>query len=124
MKNKVNKNFQRKVRHARVRAVISGTAERPRLSVFKSLRGMYIQLIDDVKGKTVVGVLFKNIDTKKMDAGERKGKTAVAYMMGKLLAEKAKTAGITTIVFDRGGYKYQGRVQAVAEGARDGGLKF
>jgi len=94
----------------------------PRLSVFRSLRGMYVQLIDDTMGKTLVSA--RAIEVKKGDAGDRAGKIAVAYGLGKLIAEKAKTAGIVKVVFDRGGYAYHGRVEAVAEGAREGGLQF
>lgn len=109
----------------RLRAVISGTAERPRLHVFRSLIGMYIQLIDDSSGKTLVSANSKKDLPKKITgAGERKEKVAMGYALGKALAEKAKLANITKVVFDRGGYKYHGRVKAVAEGARDGGLEF
>jgi large subunit ribosomal protein L18 len=124
--NKTNQTKQQKRqrRHARVRATLSGTAARPRLNVFRSLRGMMVQLIDDTAGKTVVSVNSKKDAINIADVGERKGKVAVAYVLGKTLAEKAKVAGITAIVFDRGGYGYLGRVKSVAEGARDGGLKF
>lgn len=110
-------------RHRKVRARIIGTAKRPRLSVFRSLRGVYLQLVNDETGTTLVSVNSKE-DKVAGDAGERKGKVAEAYLLGKALAEKATKEGITTSVFDRGGYKYHGRVQAVADGARDGGLKF
>ena len=110
-------------RHARVRAKISGTAARPRLSVTRTLRGLFVQLIDDAAGKTIVSVNSKK-DAGKGDVGERKGKVAVAYLLGKELAERAKAAKITEAVFDRSGHKYHGRVQATAEGARDGGLQF
>jgi len=122
-KSKVTKQVKRQKRHARVRAVVIGTAERPRLTVFRSLTGMFVQIIDDTLGKTLVSAHTKT-DVKTGDAGERKGKLAVSYLLGLALAEKAKTAGITTVVFDRGGYRYHGRVQALAEGARDGGLQF
>ncbi len=108
-------------RHRRVRAKISGTATRPRLSVFRGLTTTYAQLIDDVAGKTIAAVHSK---TATGDAGERKGKVAQAYLVGKMIAEKASGLKIESIVFDRGGFRYAGRVQAVAEGARDGGLKF
>ena len=114
----------REQRRGRVRAKINGTASCPRLSVFRSLRGMYVQLIDDAAGKTLVSADPKKDYTPKSDAGKRTGKTAIAYVLGKALAEKAKAKGITSIVFDRGGYRYHGRVQAVAEGAREGGLQF
>lgn len=111
-------------RRVRSRARMQGTAQRPRLSVFRSLRGMSAQIIDDVAGHTLVSVNSKkDVDTK-VDAGERSGKTAVSYRLGQAIAKKAIAAGITTIVFDRSGYNYHGRVQALADGARDGGLKF
>ena len=117
------KEQKRDRRRARVRARVIGTAVRPRLSVFRSLRGMYVQLIDDSTGVTLVNVHSKN-EGKNIDAGERTGKEAVAYGLGKILAEKATKANISTVVFDRGGYAYHGRVKAVADGARDGGLIF
>ncbi|PIR75878.1 MAG: 50S ribosomal protein L18 [Candidatus Magasanikbacteria bacterium CG_4_9_14_0_2_um_filter_42_11] len=117
------KEQKRDRRRARVRARIIGTAARPRLAVFRSLRGMYVQLIDDSAGVTLVNVHSKK-EGNGIDAGERTGKEAVAYGLGKLLAEKATKANISTVVFDRGGYAYHGRVKAVADGARDGGLIF
>lgn len=111
---------RRNRRRSRVRARISGTADCPRVSVFRSLRGMFVQLIDDVSGKTLASVNSKTVG--KGDAGERKGKTAEAYLMGKALAALAAEKKITTVVFDRAGYSYHGRVAAVADGARDGGL--
>jgi large subunit ribosomal protein L18 len=115
--------IKRERRHARVRARVSGTAERPRLSVHRSLAGMYAQLIDDVSGKTLLAAHTK---TTKLtgDAGERKGKVRESYLLGKHLAESAKAKGIVAVVFDRGAYQYHGRVAAFAEGARDGGLAF
>ncbi len=120
---KLSKLQQRQRRHNRVRAVVSGTADRPRLHVHRSLTGMYVQLIDDASSKTLLSVNSKK-DATKGDAGERKGKVAVAYILGKILAEKAKEQNITKVVFDRSGHRYMGRVQAVADGARDGGLQF
>ncbi|MBU0661532.1 50S ribosomal protein L18 [Patescibacteria group bacterium] len=122
MAKKLTKSQQRKRRHARVRAKISGTAARPRLHVQRTLTSIYAQLIDDINGKTLVAVHSKKVGT--VDAGERKGKIAVAYAVGSALAAVAKDAGITTVVFDRGGNIFTGRVQAVADGARDGGLIF
>ena len=110
-------------RHVRVRAVVSGTAEKPRLNVFRGLKHTYAQLIDDNAGKTLAGAHSKTTD-KKGETDGRKSKTAVAFLVGKALAEKAKEKKITKVVFDRAGYKYHGRVQAVADGARAGGLKF
>jgi large subunit ribosomal protein L18 len=117
------KNKLRQERHARVRKTLSGTAQRPRLSVFRSLRGMMAQLIDDETGKTLCSVASVEIKGKEKTEG-RAGKVAVSYLIGKKLAEKAKEKKITKAVFDRGGYSYHGRVQAVAEGAREGGLAF
>ena len=119
MINRPNTNAQRLKRHKRVRGKISGTPERPRLNVFRSETNIYAQIIDDVAGKTLVSAssLEKdfNCDGTKTDA---------AKMVGQLVAERAKAAGITTVVFDRGGYVYHGRVAALAEGAREGGLEF
>jgi len=117
------KEQKRARRRARVRSRVEGTAARPRLAVFRSLRGMFVQLIDDSAQKTLVSVNSKK-DATGVDAGERTGKEAVAYALGKTIAEKAKQANIETVVFDRGGYAYHGRVKAVADGARDGGLVF
>ena len=122
-KAKQTRKEKRQRRHTRIRATVFGTAARPRLSVFRSLRGMSLQLIDDEVGKTLVSVNSKK-DVHTSDAGDRKGKVADAYRLGKTLAEKAKAAGITAVVFDRGGFGYLGRVKAAAEGARDGGLEF
>ena len=122
--NIIKKRLKKERRRIRVRAVISGTQTRPRLNVKRSLTGMFLQLIDDVNSKTLVSVNSKKDGKVNGDVGEKTGKVAVAYTLGKALAEKAKAAGIETVVFDRAGNKYHGRVKAVAEGARDGGLKF
>ncbi len=122
-KKNTTRKEKRERRRVKVRAKISGTAERPRLAVYRSLLSIFVQLIDDTTGKTILSVHSKKID-KKADAGERKGKTAIAYLVGKELATQAKDKQIEIVVFDRAGFKYQGRVQAVADGARDGGLKF
>lgn len=112
-------------RRIRVRATVTGTGERPRLSVSRSLMHVRVQLIDDVARKTLVGASDLTLAKTALDAvGERKGKIARAYAVGRLLAEQAKAKGISTVVFDRGGRQYHGRVAAVAEGARDGGLLF
>jgi large subunit ribosomal protein L18 len=104
-------------RHRRVRGKITGTAERPRLYVFRSNRGIFAQLIDDDSGKTLASASWLGM-THKGD------KTSQASEVGKAIAAKAKAAGIDTVVFDRGGYLYHGRVKALAEGAREGGLSF
>ena len=116
------KNNLRQVRHVRVRAKVKGTAACPRLSVFRSLRGMVAQLIDDSAGKTLCSADTKTVKTGVVEG--RTAKTAAGFLLGKLLAEKAKTAGISQAVFDRAGYKYHGRVAAVADGARAGGLNI
>jgi large subunit ribosomal protein L18 len=109
---------QRLRRRKRVRSKIEGTAERPRLSVFRSNRGVFAQLIDDRGGATVAAVSWIEPELRELDPMEQ------AKRVGGLLAERAKAAGVTTCVFDRGGYRYHGRVRALAEGAREGGLKF
>jgi large subunit ribosomal protein L18 len=111
---------QRYRRHLRVRKKVSGTPERPRLVVFRSSKHIYAQLVDDTKGLT----LFGASDRSEGIEVEGKGKTAKSFALGRLIAAKAKTQGITTVVFDRGGYQYHGRVKAVADGARKGGLEF
>lgn len=107
----------------RVRKHISGTAERPRLTVFRSLNQIYCQLIDDQSNKTLLSAstLSKEI---KDELQKTKGKVEKGKLVGKLLADKAAEKGIKTVVFDRSGYRYHGRIKAVAEGAREGGLKF
>jgi large subunit ribosomal protein L18 len=106
-------------RHRRVRGKVSGTAARPRLAVFRSNKGISAQLIDDDSGKTLAGASW--IGVKK---GFKGTKTEQAAEVGKLLAAAAKKVGVETVVFDRGGYLYHGRVKALADGAREGGLKF
>ena len=114
----LTKRQRRLKRRRRVRARVQGTAERPRLSVYRSNRGVFAQLIDDDAGKTVASVSWTE--------GELKGLARMeqAKKAGELLAERGKAAGIETCVFDRGGYQYHGRVKALAEGAREGGLAF
>jgi len=119
---KKNKSGLRAVRHARVRAVVKGTAEMPRLSVFRGLRGMVAQLINDDSGKTLCYASLKEISKEKVEG--KTTKVAESFLLGKVLAEKAKAKGIVKVVFDRGGYSYHGRVAALAEGARAGGLQF
>ena len=122
MISKIDKNTDRKKRHERVRVKISGTAERPRLCVYRSLNNLYAQIIDDVAGNTLVACSSKE----KAVAALLEGKTKVeqAKIVGEELAKKATAKGIEEVVFDRGGYLYIGRVQALADGARAGGLKF
>ena len=122
MINKTNKNEVRLRKHARVRKKLAGTAERPRLAVFRSLSNIYAQVIDDDKGVTLVAA--SSLEKAIKDKVEFGGNIEAAKEVGKLGAEKATEAGITEVVFDRGGYAYHGRVQAVAEGAREAGLKF
>ena len=105
-------------RRRRVRAKITGSAERPRISVFRSNRGVFAQLIDDESGKTLAAVNWTEDDLKALPRMDQ------AKKAGELLAERAKAAGVETAVFDRGGYQYHGRVKALAEGAREGGLIF
>ena len=107
-------------RHLRVRKRVEGSVERPRLVVFRSIKHIYAQLVDDGRGATILGV-SDNSEGLTLDG---KGKVAKAKATGKLLAAKAKEKGISKVVFDRGGYRYHGRVQAVADGAREGGLEF
>ena len=113
-------NVARKRRQMRVRGKISGTANRPRLNVFKSLKNIYVQIIDDESGKTLVSASTLDTELK----GKYGGNKEAALALGELVAKKAKTAKIKNVVFDRGGYIFHGRVAAVAEGARKGGLEF
>jgi large subunit ribosomal protein L18 len=110
----------RRRRHLRVRRKVAGTAERPRLVVFRSLKHIYAQLVDDDRGVTLLGVG----DGSEGLQADGAGKVGRGKAVGKLIAERAKAAGVTKVVFDRAGYRYHGRVQAVAEGAREGGLEF
>ena len=119
MVSKKDSNQARLHRHTRVRGKISGTAERPRLNVFRSLNHIYAQLIDDVKGVTIVAA-----SSVEKDFGENGGNKAAARKVGETLAKRALEKGIECVVFDRGGYIYHGRVEQLAEGAREGGLKF
>lgn len=109
-------------RHRRVRARVSGTASRPRLNVFRSLANIYAQLIDDQAGVTLVSASTVDTDLKQPLAGKKKSEQA--KLVGMAVAERAKAKGITAAVFDRGGYRYHGRVKALADGAREGGLEF
>jgi large subunit ribosomal protein L18 len=118
---------RRRRRHAHVRKKVRGTAERPRLVIFRSLRHVEGQLVDDDRGVTLLGVSTRATAVRQAiaDSGEEAtGKTGESYSAGKMLAERAREAGVEQIVFDRGGYRYHGRVQAFADGARAGGLRF
>ncbi|MCZ7567538.1 MAG: 50S ribosomal protein L18 [Ardenticatenaceae bacterium] len=112
----------RERRHRHIRSRVSGTAERPRLSVYRSLTNIYAQLIDDISGHTLVSA--STLDPAIREEIARLKKTEAARRVGALVAERAKTAGITQVVFDRGGFRYHGRVRALAEAAREGGLEF
>ena len=121
---KDSKNATREKIHTRIRKKLSGTTERPRLNVYRSVNHIYVQLIDDAKHQTLVSASTLEqgkADGKKHIAG---GNIAAAKQVGKLIAERAKAKGIETVVFDRGGYLYHGRIKAVADAAREGGLKF
>lgn len=134
---KVAKKEKRYKRHKRIRAKIFGTEKRPRLSVFKSSKHIYAQLINDEKGKTLVAANDLELKSPRKVASRprgrkvkseekeaRTGKVDVAYKVGRLIAKKALEKKIEKVIFDRGGYQYHGRVKALAEGAREGGLKF
>jgi large subunit ribosomal protein L18 len=114
----LTKRQRRLRRRRRVRARIVGSSERPRLSVYRSNRGVFAQLVDDAAGRTLAAVNWTEPELRKLTASEQ------AKRAGGLLAERAKAAGVESCVFDRGGYKFHGRVKALAEGAREGGLKF
>lgn len=122
MLTKQNKNEIRKKRHDRLRNHLSGTAETPRLNVYRSLNHIYAQIIDDTKGNTLVAASTVEKEIQAKVAG--KTKVEAALIVGEIVGERAKAKGITAVVFDRGGYLYTGRVQAVADGARKSGLEF
>ena len=118
---KIRTREQRRYRrHLRVRRKVGGTAQRPRLVVFRSAKHIYAQVVDDTRGVTLLGAA----DTSEGIAAEGKGKTAKSFALGHLIATRAKAKGISKVVFDRGGYQFHGRVKAVADGARKGGLEF
>lgn len=119
---KLSRKEQRMRRHARVRKYISGTAERPRLAVFRSSAEIYAQVIDDVDGSTLASA--SSIDRAIRAEMDGLNKSEKSRLVGKLVAERAIDKGITTVVFDRGGFRYIGRVKALAEAAREAGLKF
>lgn len=121
MSGRHDKYERRAIRHLRIRKKIEGTAARPRLSVFRSSSHIYAQIIDDGKGVTVAAASSRDDLQSRI---EGKGKVAVSAAVGKLLAERAKAQGVTRVCFDRGGYIYHGRVKALADGARAGGLEL
>jgi large subunit ribosomal protein L18 len=118
MLKQILRNQERRKRARRVRAKVSGTAERPRLSIFRSLRNLTVQVIDDISGKTVLAVSIRDLGK------DTRNTVASAALLGQKIGEKCRTAGIETIVFDRSGYRYHGKVKAVADGAREAGLRF
>ena len=122
MITRIDKNAVRQRRHLRVRKLISGTPERPRLNVYRSSKNIYVQFIDDVNGVTLAAASTLESGVKSEVAG--KTKKEAAKIVGKIAAERAREKGIETVVFDRGGYNYTGRVQSLADGAREAGLKF
>lgn len=122
MFKKRDRNEVRVIRHARVRKKISGTPDMPRLCVFRSNQYIYAQIIDDVKGATLVQA--SSMEAAVKDASKESNKVETSKLVGKTLAERALQAGVSNVVFDRGGYVYTGRVAALAEGAREAGLKF
>ncbi len=119
-----NRAVQRHMRHRRIRKKIWGTASRPRLVVFRSLKNLEGQVVDDDDRRTLIGLSTLSADLRSFKGESRNQRVEVAHAAGKLLAEKAVSQGIDSVVFDRGGYQYHGRVKAFAEGAREGGLKF
>ncbi len=119
---KETRRAARQRRHLRVRKKISGTSQIPRLSVFRSLKHIYAQIIDDVSGRTLISA--STLDPDIRDQVAELSKTEQAQLVGRRLAEKALSNGVTQVVFDRGGYQYHGRVKALADASREGGLKF
>ena len=119
---KLSKDAHRRRIHSRVRSRVVGTADRPRLCVYRSLDHIYAQIIDDRSGRTIVSGSSVDKETKKNLKGG--GNIASAKAVGKIIAERAKAAGVAKVVFDRGGYKYHGRVKALADAAREAGLQF
>ncbi|MFN8414307.1 MAG: 50S ribosomal protein L18 [Anaerolineales bacterium] len=119
---KKSRSLSRERRHLRVRKHVFGTDQRPRLNVFKSLTGIYAQVIDDIDGNTLVSASTVDKDLREQMKGMKK--TEQAKAVGKAVAERAKSKGISSVVFDRGGFRYVGRIKALADGAREGGLQF
>jgi len=120
--SKVNRRESRARRQRRVRGHLSGSGQRPRLNVYRSLMHIYAQVIDDATGHTLVSASTIDAEVRAQMTGKKKADQA--KLVGQIVAERAKAAGLKSVVFDRGGYRYHGRVKAVAEGAREGGLEF
>lgn len=118
----IDRSQERSRIHARIRRKLSGTAPRPRLCVFRSLAHIYAQVVDDLAGKTLA--MASTLETEVCGDRKKAGNIAAAKLVGKAIAERAKAKGIQAVVFDRGGYLYHGRIKALAEAAREGGLKF
>ena len=114
--------YARRMRHTRVRRKVAGTGERPRLCVFRSLKHIYAQVVDDERGVTLAAA--SSADRQLRGETDGKSKSAVSASVGALIASRAKESGVTSVVFDRGGYKYHGRIRALADAAREGGLVF
>ncbi|HSH75913.1 MAG TPA: 50S ribosomal protein L18 [Longimicrobiales bacterium] len=123
-KLKKSRELQRRRRHLRIRGKMQGSAERPRLVVHRSLQNIEGQIVDDEAGRTLVGLSTLGADMKEFSPEGSHRRVEQAFAAGKLLGERARAKGIESVVFDRGGYKYHGRVKAFADGAREGGLKF
>lgn len=119
---KLSRDGHRQRIHRRMRQTLAGSSERPRLCVYRSIKHIRVQLIDDLKGHTIAAASSLDADVKEQIKGG--GNIASAKIVGKVIAERAKAAGVESVVFDRGGYQYHGRVQALAEAAREAGLKF
>ena len=117
-----SRSVARARRHTRVRKNLAGTAARPRLNVYRSLSGIYVQVIDDQSGRTIVSASTVDRDLREKVKGMKKAEQA--KFIGQTIAERAKSKGIQAVVFDRGGYRYSGRIKALADGAREGGLQF
>ncbi len=122
MAHSKNSSYFRKIRHLRLRKKLSGSPDRPRLSVFRSLNHIYAQIIDDAHGSTVVSASSAEPEVRSIKDGQNKSQ--VAASVGAMLAQRAKEKGIQKVVFDKGGFKYHGRVKSLAEAAREGGLEF
>ena len=118
---RIDKNASREKRHTRIRKRITGTPERPRLNIYRSLANIYAQVIDDPKGHTLAAASSLDADLR---SGKNGGNIDGAQAVGRLIAERAKAAGVEKVVFDRGGYLYHGRIKALADAAREGGLDF